>query len=606
MTPQAMPAAFSPRVSESLAASVAACHSEKNIFDAGTRSPGQRFARYVAWAEGLGCPSSRRPGFKKVRLMRSVRRGRFFLSAQALALWLGLTGFPARAENPALSPLDPQPLETAPASGNAAGPGPGFMEATPAPSVDTAAQPDQPDALPAVNAAVKAALDAKFGGHDQALPRREREAIAAFYAARGFAPLWWTDGKPNPEAAPVIKRLQHAADDGLDVKAVPWTFSAATDEDIAAADIALTDAVVAYGRQASGSRVDPHAISKLIGETPELADPAIILALVATAGESAGDELQKFNPPQKAYASLRDKLRQLRHGRTPVAHDAAIPAGPVLRMGMRDPRVPLIRARLSVEDAAEPAIQDIVYDTKVAAAVADFQKANGLPPSGTLTARTVAALSGAQSSHLEAEIIANMERWRWMPRDLGETRIEVNIPDFEARVIDNGAVIHRTRVIVGKETTPTPVFSDTMKFLIVNPYWNVPQSIIRKEMLPKAAGDPNYFSRLGYQVSSSAGHLTVRQPPGERNALGRIKFMFPNDFSVYMHDTPTRKLFASSKRAFSHGCVRVRQPVPIRGDRAWQGLERAAGPETHWRQGALCLSAKTAAGTLGIFHRLCG
>ena len=223
MTPQAMPAAFSPRVSKSLAASVAACHSEKNIFDAGTRSPGQRFARYVAWAEGLGCPSSRRPGFKKVRLMRSVRRGRFFLSAQALALWLGLTGFPARAENPALSPLDPQPLETAPASGNAAGLGPGFMEATPAPSVDTAAQPDQPDALPAVNAAVKAALDARFGGHDQALPRREREAIAAFYAARGFAPLWWTDGKPNPEAAPVIKRLQHAADDGLDVKAVPRT-----------------------------------------------------------------------------------------------------------------------------------------------------------------------------------------------------------------------------------------------------------------------------------------------------------------------------------------------------------------------------------------------
>ena len=148
-----------------------------------------------------------------------------------------------------------------------------------------------------------------------------------------FAPLWWTDGKPNPEAAPVIKRLQHAADDGLDVKAVPRTFAAASDEDIAAADIALTDAVVSYGRQASGSRVDPHAISKLIGETPEVADPAIILALVATAGGSAGDELQKFNPPQKAYASLRDKLRQLRHGRAPAAHDAAIPAGPVSARG---------------------------------------------------------------------------------------------------------------------------------------------------------------------------------------------------------------------------------------------------------------------------------
>jgi L,D-transpeptidase YcbB len=527
--------------------------------------------------------------------MGAARRGTGFWGVSALALWLGLTGLPARAENTNPSPLNPRYLETAPPAAHAAEPAPGFMamspahgdsfidapdappsggpdsaapaeavppvDAAPKPSVDAAAQPDLPDALPPVNAALKAALEAGFGVHDSAaLPRREHEAVAAFYAARGFAPLWWSDSKPNDEAAPVIKRLQHAADDGLDVKGVPRTLSATTDEGIAAADIALTDAVVAYGRQASGGRVDPHMISKLIGETPEVADPAVVLALVATAGAGAGDELQKFNPPQKAYAALREKLLQLRHGQTPAARDAAIPAGPVLRAGMRDPRVPLIRARLSVEDSAESAIQNIVYDTKVAAAVADFQKANGLPPSGTLTARTVAALSGAQSSHLEAEIIANMERWRWMPRDLGEARIEVNIPNYEARVIENGAVIHRTRVIVGKEKTPTPIFSDTMKFLIVNPYWNVPQSIIRKEMLPKAAGDPKYFSRLGYQVSSRAGHLVVRQPPGERNALGRIKFMFPNDFSVYMHDTPTRKLFASSKRAFSHGCVRVDNP----------------------------------------------
>ncbi|MGH6841675.1 MAG: L,D-transpeptidase family protein, partial [Methylocella sp.] len=123
-----------------------------------------------------------------------------------------------------------------------------------------------------------------------------------------------------------------------------------------------------------------------------------------------------------------------------------------------------------------------------------------------------------------------------------------------------GAVIERTRVVVGKEETPTPVFSQTMKFLIVNPAWNVPQSIIRKEMLPKLASDPGYFQRMGYEVSSRGGRLVVRQPPGEKNALGRIKFVFPNDFSVYMHDTPLRKLFASQKRAFSHGCVRVDDP----------------------------------------------
>ena len=208
--------------------------------------------------------------------------------------------------------------------------------------------------------------------------------------------------------------------------------------------------------------------------------------------------------------------------------------------------------------AHEAAIDNIVYDSRSAAA-GEVHKASGLPSSGNLTARA-AVLPGSQSSKLEAEIIANMERWRWMPRDLGEARIDVNIPDYQALVIDNGEVIQRTRVVVGKEQTPTPIFSDTMKFLIVNPYWNVPPSILRKEMLPKSGGDLNYFRRLGYEVFSRAGHLVVRQPPGERNALGRIKFMFPNDYSVYMHDTPMRKLFASSKRAFSHGCVRVDDP----------------------------------------------
>ena len=221
-------------------------------------------------------------------------------------------------------------------------------------------------ALPPVNAALKAALEARSGlPGPVALPhRREREAIAAFYALRDFAPLWFSGGTANAEVAPAIERLKHAADDGLDVKGFPQAVSPATDEEIAAADLALSDAVVAYGRQASGSRVDPRMISRLIGVEPEVADPAVILALVATAGEDAGEELRRFNPPQKAYEALREKLLQSRRGRGVAGRDAAIPAGPVLRPGMRDPRVPLIRARLSLDDAAESAIQDIVYDTK--------------------------------------------------------------------------------------------------------------------------------------------------------------------------------------------------------------------------------------------------
>jgi murein L,D-transpeptidase YcbB/YkuD len=440
----------------------------------------------------------------------------------------------------------PAPSEAKPVPPDAGGATPGESVQIPEP------------ALPPVNAALKAALEARSGLPGPALAkRREREAIAAFYASRDFAPLWFNGSTANAAVAPTIERLKHAADDGLDVNGFPQTFSPATDEEIASADLALSDAVVAYGRQASGSRVDPRMISRLIGVEPEVADPAVILARVATAGGGAGEELRRFNPPQRGYEALREKLLQLRGGHGVAGRDPAIPPGPVLRPGMRDPRVPLLRARLSLDDAA--ADEDSVYDTKVATAVAGFQKANGLPASGNLTARTVAAFSGGPSS-LEAEILANMERWRWMPRDMGDTRIEVNIPDFEAVVINKGEVIERNRVVVGKEDTPTPVFSNTMKFLIVNPAWNVPQSIIRKEMLPRLAADPNYLYRLGYQVSSRAGHLVVRQPPGERNALCRIKFVFPNDFAVYMHDTPMRKLFASAKRAFSHGCVRVDDP----------------------------------------------
>ncbi|MFM9153834.1 MAG: L,D-transpeptidase family protein, partial [Methylocystis sp.] len=162
-----------------------------------------------------------------------------------------------------------------------------------------------------------------------------------------------------------------------------------------------------------------------------------------------------------------------------------------------------------------------------------------------------------QRNHIEAEIIANMERWRWLPQDLGETHIEVNIPDFELALVRNGVIAHRTRVVVGKEITPTPIFSDEMEYIIVNPYWNVPQSIIHKEMMPN--GGPGE----GFKISYSHGQMVVRQPPGPTNALGNMKFVFPNDYAVYMHDTQSRHLFAQSHRAFSHGCMRVQNPFAL-------------------------------------------
>ena len=315
-----------------------------------------------------------------------------------------------------------------------------------------------------------------------------------------------------------------------------------------------------YGREASGGRVDPRAISAQISDRPDVAEPARILAAVASAPD-ADAALQSFNPPQVGYRALRDKLAEMRREKGSPARER-IPVGPPLRVGMRDLRVPLIRARFVLGEAQDEA-QNLLYDTRVAAAVADFQRAVGLPASGVLTRRTIGILSGGEPADLEDDILANMERWRWMPREMGGDRIEVNIPDYEVTVRVNDAIVHRARVVVGKADTPTPVFSNTMQFLIVNPYWNVPDSIIKKEMLPKLANDPNYLHRLGYEVVYKRGRMIVRQPPGERNALGRIKFMFPNDHAVYLHDTPSRALFASARRAFSHGCVRVDDPFRL-------------------------------------------
>ncbi len=309
------------------------------------------------------------------------------------------------------------------------------------------------------------------------------------------------------------------------------------------------------------------------GSTPRASTPSwrpnptspIRPASSQTVAEAANpsEALRGFNPPHKGYALLRAKLAELRQA-SDMAERGPIPYGPALKPGMRDARVPLVRARFGLDIPASEAREDhLVYDTQVAGAVADYQRHHGLPASGVLTTRTVASLSGGNPKRLESEIVANMERWRWLPRDLGDTYVAVNIPDFSLDVVKGDTVLHHARVVVGKPDHQTPVFSETMKFIIVNPYWNVPLSIVKKEMMPKLAADPNYFANHGYETVERNGETFVRQPPGDSNALGRIKFMFPNRFSVYLHDTNSRGLFARDERALSHGCVRVDQPFKL-------------------------------------------
>lgn len=399
----------------------------------------------------------------------------------------------------------------------------------------------------------------------QRLTGKDREAIQAFYALGDFKPIWIEKGAFNAAANAAIARLRAAGEDGLDPNAYPVPVVGKlsrpdTDAEIAEADLKLSASLALYARDARGGRVNPAAISKLITPTLDLPSADAVLTRLAAAGAGAGEVLQGYNPRQPGYLALKQRLAGLRTGRTQGAPSVKLPDGPVLKLGMNDPRVPLLRSRFGLESRsagtldAAPGESD-AYDRSVADAVRDFQRSRGLPANGTLTRATVAALANPsmpKASASEADLLVNMERWRWLPSELGPDYVFVNVPEFKLKVFREGRLRDETRVIVGKPTSPTPTFSGMMEYAVVNPSWYVPPSIL-KQML--ASG-----RTAGFEVVRRGGAISLRQPPGERNALGFIKFMFPNQHAVYLHDTPNRSLFSASTRAFSHGCVRVDDP----------------------------------------------
>ena len=485
----------------------------------------------------------------------------------------------APVESPAVAPTDrveasapavqstPDVTGTTPAQSAPAQPAPSqSASAAPAPEAPAPAAAAEPQALSPAASAIKdffAAIEAQPMPRDVAgkAVREDMKAIGAYYAARDFAPVWSNNGAWAPSAASAIERLRKANEDALDAAA--WRVPALETGDparLAAADIALSQATAAYGRQASGGRVKPSAISGLITAKPETAAHADILSKVSAAGGNAGDTLLGFNPQHPGYRALRAKLADIRGAKpAPQETPVAIAPGPVLKIGMSDQRVPLIRARFALTPN-EPNADPLVYDTRVAGAVAAFQRSKGMAANGQLTPQTVNALSGNSSggaSPAEAEIISNMERWRWLPRDLGKMHVFVNVPEFMVRVLKDGQQIHETKVIVGATKTPSPIFSHKMQYLIVNPSWHVPPSII------KESGGAERMAAKGFEVRQTRWGVAVRQPPGPKNALGYIKFLFPNDHAVYLHDTPGRHLFAASMRAMSHGCIRVHEPFKL-------------------------------------------
>jgi murein L,D-transpeptidase YcbB/YkuD len=283
-------------------------------------------------------------------------------------------------------------------------------------------------------------------------------------------------------------------------------------------------------------------------------DPGDVLAAMAQA-KDAGEALDAYEPHAEAYLALKAKLAEVRAGQR-GSDKTRIPNGPSLKIGMRDERVPLLRSRLDVAD------EGATYDKELADAVKKFQQRHGFKPTGTLDMATVEALNGRQSDRQTDIIIANMERWRWMPHDLGNTYVIVNLPDYTLRVIRQGKQVWMTKIVAGKPATPTPIMSAQMKSITVNPTWNVPDSIAASEYLPLLQQDPTILQRMGLQVSYNAdGSIHLSQPPGEQNALGQLRFNFPNKFLVYQHDSNQKYLFANEKRADSHGCMRVQDPV---------------------------------------------
>jgi murein L,D-transpeptidase YcbB/YkuD len=402
--------------------------------------------------------------------------------------------------------------------------------------------------------------------------KNERAAVEKFYAARDYAPLWTSEGKVSDRAKSVMKRLGQATADGLDSSDYPTPdFAAATTPDaLAEADYKLTAAMLDYARQAQSGRMHWSQVSADILYPEHPTDPAEVLANVIGA-KDASAALESYNPPHKGYRDLKAKLAELR-GETATPHQP-IPDGPALRyeagtkkkpaVVAEDDRVPELRVRLGVTGPAD----DKRYDADVAAAVKKFQNANDLKVTGALDSATLKAMNSPKRDRLIDTVILNMERWRWLPRQLGAASLGnayviLNIPDYTLKVMQNGAQVWTTRVVTGQPGKhATPLLTETMKYITVNPTWNVPPSIIYNEYLPALQQDPTVLQRMGLKLERNRdGSIHISQPPGEANALGRIRFNFPNKFLVYQHDTPDKHLFAKDERAFSHGCMRVQNP----------------------------------------------
>ena len=410
------------------------------------------------------------------------------------------------------------------------------------------------------NAVAEKIRDLLANKGDRFFPRKEeRDAAEVFYRDRGFQPLWLDGGKANPRFTAAVNFLKKVDEDGLEPADYPAAnFSSAEADKLAEEELGYTVEVLDFVRHASQGRVHWSRISRDIEYKHDGLDPLDSLNKIASATK-LDETLNAFYPPHEQYKLLKAELAKIR-GKS-EAEPVRIPQGPLIRYNAKklqeDDRVPLLRQRLGLA-----AKDDKLYDKELMEAVTAFQKSAKIMSGGIVGPQTVDTMNGQRRERAEDVIIANMERWRWIRRDLGDAYIQTSIPGFYTRVMQNGHEVWQTRIVVGLPSKATPLLTQEMRFITVNPTWNVPPSIIANEYLPALREDPQALTRIGLRVTTRPdGSIHVSQPPGDANALGRLRFNFPNKFLVYQHDTPTKNLFAHEERAYSHGCMRVQNPL---------------------------------------------
>lgn len=400
------------------------------------------------------------------------------------------------------------------------------------------------------------------------------------YDAYDGSPLWLSQGGLHEaRTAALMDAVLAASDDGLSVADYPLerlgSALAAVKErrdpsaaQLAEVDVLLSATYAAVGEDLLTGQVSPRSVSQNWHVDPQ--DEDVDTALMAGLRISGLDRsLAAMRPQDPDYDALRRELRRYREIVT-LGGWAPVPATGALKPGdpIRPEVAAALRNRLAVEGipvvatggdtAARRSAAGTVYDEALAGGVAQFQARHTIVVDSVLGQETLDAMNRSAAYRL-AQIAANLERYRWLPRELGSRYIFVNVPAFRLEAHDAGRKALEMRVIVGAEyqDRATPVFADSMSFVVFRPYWYVPDNIAESEILPRGSA---YLAANNFETYTSQGQTRLRQRPGENNSLGLIKFMFPNDFAIYLHDTPNSELFDRDIRAFSHGCIRVEHP----------------------------------------------